>query len=68
MDRKELITNLSYLIKNYIPENKHYLFKAHLQMNDIPVKAILADFNELFTGVIEEADGELIRKIYFFYC
>ena len=68
MDIIELRFNLNYLIMKYIPENKHHLLKPYIVMDDIPVKGILATFNKLCIGPVEEADGVLIRKIYFYYC
>ena len=68
MDNEELIASLRYLITKYIPIEKRCYFKSFLSSEDIPVKGILADFNEFSQRKVEEIDGELIRKIYFHFC
>lgn len=68
MSRDELVKHLRYLINKYIPvENREY-FEKFLLMDDIPVKGILADFNDLSIDPIEDIDGHLIRDIYFHFC
>lgn len=47
---------------------KKKCFSSRLLKDDVPVKSILADFNDLAVGSIEEADGALIREIYFNFC
>jgi hypothetical protein len=34
----------------------------------VPVKGILADFNKVKTRTVDEADEDLIRDIYFYFC
>ena len=68
MSRDELVKHLRYLINKYIPvENREYFVKF-LLLDDIPVKGILADFNDLSIDPIEDTDGHLIRDIYFHFC
>ena len=68
MNNEELITSLRYLITKYIPLEKRCYFESSLSSEDIPVKGILADFNEFSQRKVEEIDGELIKKIYFYFC
>jgi len=68
MSREELIDYLKYLINKYVPSEKREVFSSRLLKADVPVKDILADFNELSVDYIEEEDGELIRDIYFHFC
>lgn len=68
MDNRELIESLCYLIEKYIPLGKRNAFDYFLSLKDIPVKGILADFNEFSKIKIEEKDEDLIRKIYFYFC
>lgn len=68
MSHDELINDLMYLINKYIPEGDRGKFKEFLMMNDVPVKGILADFNKLSIEPIDDIDGDLIRKIYFYFC
>ncbi|MDE9545424.1 hypothetical protein KKJ06_22265 [Xenorhabdus bovienii] len=69
MTVKELRKNLTYLVDKYIPDNekKEELY-TYIQREDVPVKGILADFNEYKTRTVEQVDGNLIREIYFYYC
>ena len=68
MNRDELINYLRYLINKYVPDDKKSIFEVRLLKEDVPVKSILADFNEFAVDPIEEADGALIREIYFYNC
>lgn len=68
MSREELINYLRYLINKYVPKESRGHFEARLLKEDVPVKSILADFNEVAVDSVEEADGALIRDIYFHYC
>lgn len=68
MSREELIYYLKYLINKYVPSKKREVFSIRLLKADVPVKDILADFNELSEDYLEEEDGELIRDIYFHFC
>lgn len=68
MSNVELIASLRYLITKYIPLEKRCHFEPFLSLEDIPVKGILADFNEFSQKKVEEIDGDLIRKIYFYFC
>ena len=68
MNNEELIASLRYLITKYISLDKRCYFESFLSSEDIPVKGILADFNEFVQRKVEEIDGELIRKIYFHFC
>jgi len=68
MSRDELVNYLNYLIDKCVPPEKRSVFSSRLLKDDVPVKSILADFNDLAVGSIEEADGALIREIYFNFC
>lgn len=68
MNNEELIASLRYLIMKYIPLEKSGYFESFLSLEDIPVKGVLADFNEFSQRKVEEIDGDLIRKIYFHFC
>ena len=68
MDREDLVNYLTYLINKYVPLEKREMFSSRLLKEDVPVKGILADFNELAVDSIEETDGALIREIYFNFC
>lgn len=68
MNYDELVNHLRYLINKYVPVENRDGFEKSLLMDDIPVKGILADSNELSINPIEDADGDLIRNIYFHFC
>jgi hypothetical protein len=68
MSHDELVNYLRYLINKYVPSDKREQFESRLLKDDVPVKSILADFNDCSIEPIEEADGALIREIYFYYC
>ncbi|ETS33644.1 hypothetical protein [Photorhabdus khanii] len=69
MTNDELRKNLKYLIDKYIlsDEDKKELY-VYLSREDIPVKGILADFNKYKIRTVDQADGDLIKDIYFHYC
>jgi len=68
MSREDLVNYLNYLIDKHVPSEKKEVFSSRLSKDDIPVKDILSDFNELAVDSIEDADGALIRDIYFHFC
>ncbi|WP_336667402.1 hypothetical protein [Enterobacter mori] len=68
MTEEELRKNLVFLIKKYVRESQREAFYADISKSDVPVKGILADFNKVKTRTVDEADGDLIRDIYFYFC
>jgi len=68
MTEEELRKNLVFLIKKYVQESQQEAFYDDISKPDVPVKGILADFNKVKTRTIDEADGDLIRDIYFYFC
>ncbi|EPC4329703.1 hypothetical protein ACRZTK_000176 [Enterobacter asburiae] len=68
MTEEELRKNLVFLIKKYVRESQQEVFYADISKPDVPVKGILADFNKVKTRTVDEADGDLIRDIYFYFC
>ncbi|MGX5869320.1 hypothetical protein [Enterobacter cloacae] len=68
MTEKELRENLVYLMKKYVRESQQEAFYEDISMPDVPVKGILAEFNKVKTRTVDEADGVLIRDIYFYFC
>ncbi|HAS1111624.1 TPA: hypothetical protein I3781_004459, partial [Enterobacter cloacae] len=65
---KELRENLVYLMKKYVRESQQEAFYEDISMPEVPVKGILAEFNKVKTRTVDEADGVLIRDIYFYFC
>lgn len=68
MTEKELRENLIYLMKKYVRESQQEAFYEDISMPEVPVKGILAEFNKVKTRTVDEADGVLIRDIYFYFC
>ncbi|WP_320760344.1 hypothetical protein, partial [Enterobacter cloacae] len=68
MTEKELRENLVYLMKKYVRESQQEAFYEDISMPEVPVKGILAEFNKVKTRTVDEADGVLIRDIYFYFC
>lgn len=68
MTEKELQENLVYLMKKYVRESQQEAFYEDISMPEVPVKGILAEFNKVKTRTVDEADGVLIRDIYFYFC
>ncbi|HCM9557810.1 TPA: hypothetical protein N5O13_000811 [Enterobacter cloacae subsp. cloacae] len=68
MTEKELRENLVYLMKKYVRESQQEAFYVDISMPEVPVKGILAEFNKVKTRTVDEADGVLIRDIYFYFC
>ncbi|PAN87945.1 hypothetical protein [Enterobacter cloacae] len=68
MTEKELRENLVYLMKKYVRESQQEAFYEDILMPEVPVKGILAEFNKVKTRTVDEADGVLIRDIYFYFC
>lgn len=68
MTEKELRENLLYLMKKYVRESQQEAFYEDISMPEVPVKGILAEFNKVKTRTVDEADGVLIRDIYFYFC
>ncbi|EKI0250737.1 hypothetical protein O8H62_000004 [Enterobacter asburiae] len=68
MTEEELRKNLVFLIKKYVQESQQEAFYDDISKPDVPVKGILADFNKVKTRTVDEADGDLIRDIYFYFC
>ncbi|MEH3776390.1 hypothetical protein POW02_20510 [Enterobacter asburiae] len=68
MTEEELRKNLVFLIKKYVRESQHEAFYDDISKLGVPVKAILADFNKVKTRTVDEADEDLIRDIYFYFC
>ncbi|MBD2786662.1 hypothetical protein ID858_18510 [Xenorhabdus sp. DI] len=68
MNRNELIEKLTYLIEKYVPKEKKRHFDSYFLKEEIPVKAVLADFNKYSEEMTDEDDGKLIQEIYFFNC
>lgn len=68
MTEKELRENLVYLMKKYVRESQQEAFYEDISMPEVPVKGILAEFNKVKTRTVDEADGVLIRNIYFYFC
>ncbi|MER5086948.1 hypothetical protein [Enterobacter vonholyi] len=68
MTVEKLRKNLVFLIKKYVRESQREAFYDDISKPDVPVKGILADFNKVKTRTIDEADGDLIRDIYFYFC
>ncbi|HDC4440436.1 TPA: hypothetical protein O8U43_000478 [Enterobacter cloacae] len=68
MTAKELRENLIYLMKKYVRESQQEAFYEDISMPEVPVKGILAEFNKVKTRTVDEADGDLIRDIYFYFC
>jgi len=64
----ELRSSLTYLIDKYVPENQRAPFYDDIAKNDVPVKGILADFNQVKTRTVDHVDGDLITDIYFYFC
>ncbi|MEY7127762.1 hypothetical protein, partial [Enterobacter cloacae] len=60
--------NLVYLMKKYVRESQQEAFYEDISMPEVPVKGILAEFNKVKTRTVDEADGVLIRDIYFYFC
>ena len=67
MTVEKLRKNLVFLIKKYVRESQQEAF-YDISKPDVPVKGILADFNKVKTRTVDEADGDLIRDIYFYFC
>ncbi|MGK4356269.1 hypothetical protein [Enterobacter cloacae] len=68
MTEKELRENLVYLMKKYVRESQQEAFYEDISMPEVPVKGILAEFNKAKTRTVDEADGDLVRDIYFYFC
>lgn len=68
MTNEELINNLKYLIDKYIPASERERFYIYMRNDNIPVKGILADLNKYQTRIVDQADGNLIKDIYFYFC
>ncbi|WP_338670790.1 hypothetical protein V8Z79_03425 [Pantoea dispersa] len=68
MTDKELRENLLYLINKYVPKSERENFYVYLSRDDVPVKGLLADLNKVKAVTVEQADGDLISDIYFYYC
>ncbi|PDP91574.1 hypothetical protein [Enterobacter cloacae] len=68
MTEKELQENLVYLMKKYVRESQQEAFYEDISMPEVPAKGILAEFNKVKTRTVDEADGVLIRDIYFYFC
>lgn len=68
MTEEKLRKNLVFLIKKYVRESQREAFYDDISKPDVPVKGILADFNKVKTRTVDEADGDLIRDIYFYFC
>ena len=68
MTDAELRNKLTYLINKYVPESDRDGFYNFISKKDVPVKGILADFNKFKTTTVDQADGELISSIYFYFC
>ncbi|BBJ67951.1 hypothetical protein EKN93_22285 [Enterobacter asburiae] len=68
MTVEKLRKNLVFLIKKYVRESQREAFYDDISKPDVPVKGILADFNKVKTRTVDEADGDLIRDIYFYFC
>lgn len=68
MTNEELRKNLKYLIDKYVKESERDGIYIYIASEDIPVKGILADLNKYRIRAIDQADGDLIREIYFHYC
>ncbi|WP_320705985.1 hypothetical protein [Enterobacter cloacae] len=68
MTEKELREDLVYLMKKYVRESQQEAFYEDISMPEVPVKGILAEFNKVKTRTVDEADGVLIRDIYFYFC
>ena len=68
MTEKELQENLVYLMKKYVRESQQEAFYEDISMPEVPVKGILAEFNKVKKRTVDEADGDLIRDIYFYFC
>ncbi|ADF61139.1 hypothetical protein [Enterobacter cloacae] len=68
MTEKELQENLVYLMKKYVRESQQEAFYEDISMPEVPVKGILAEFNKVKKRTVDEADGVLIRDIYFYFC
>ncbi|ELE6462122.1 MULTISPECIES: hypothetical protein [Enterobacter cloacae complex] len=68
MTVEKLRKNLVFLIKEYVRESQQEAFYDDISKPDVPVKGILADFNKVKTRTDDEADGDLIRDIYFYFC
>ncbi|NBG14735.1 hypothetical protein [Enterobacter cloacae] len=68
MTEEELRKNLVFLIKKYVRESQQEALYDDISKPDVPVKGILADFNKVKTRTVDEADGDLIRDIYFYFC
>ena len=68
MTEKELRENLVYLMKKYVRESQQEAFYEDISMPEVPVKGILAEFNKVKTRTVDEADGDQIRDIYFYFC
>ncbi|NQF30728.1 hypothetical protein [Enterobacter asburiae] len=68
MTVEKLRKNLVFLIKKYVRESQREAFYDDISKPDVPVKRILADFNKVKTRTVDEADGDLIRDIYFYFC
>ena len=68
MTEKELRENLVYLMKKYVRVSQQEAFYEDISMPEVPVKGILAEFNKVKKRTVDEADGVLIRDIYFYFC
>ncbi|EMX8898846.1 hypothetical protein V1581_15995 [Enterobacter bugandensis] len=68
MTEERLRKNLVFLIKKYVRESQQEAFYDDISKPDVPVKGILADFNKVKIRTVDEADGDLIRDIYFYFC
>ncbi|HCM9595128.1 hypothetical protein [Enterobacter bugandensis] len=68
MTEERLRKNLVFLIKKYVRESQQEAFSDDISKPDVPVKGILADFNKVKIRTVDEADGDLIRDIYFYFC
>lgn len=68
MTEERLRKNLVFLIKKYVRKSQQEAFYDDISKPDVPVKGILADFNKVKIRTVDEADGDLIRDIYFYFC
>lgn len=68
MTVEKLRKNLVFFNKKYVRESQREAFYDDISKPDVPVKGILADFNKVKTRTVDEADGDLIRDIYFYFC
>lgn len=67
-DRRRVTKESCFFNKKYVRESQQEAFYDDISKPDVPVKGILADFNKVKTRTVDEADGNLIRDIYFYFC